>query len=385
MTQRNIREFGKSYEYLKDPARRAKETGDAMMTIDNALFSGEQFRELAWKNIRFTNCDFTGHYQIVLDSSENIVFENCRFEGVLTFGEMSNVHYKNCNGHGNLNMLGGSTSRKVIFEECNFKGENSNPNHFGAIGTWGESTFIRCKFQHMDLTGNARLIISDCEFDNVQCGIDWRQGYSHVLIERSKLTGPFRLVSAALQSLTIRDCTFQTIDVSNATVKGDILLDKLRGGFVNLYVKEANSLTVRASQILGDGKDVFKAYAGGIRNILVEDVVFGSSAPIKIAGGFDPDDAKETSHVNQSIILKNTKIPALRGAYLNTPLLSLDACEIGLADFSNSRIDKMSTHGVKVTESVDFSHTQIKEQELKGFSYSGRGGAKLDDSNVKLP
>ena len=58
MNKRNIREFGKTFDYLKDPSLRLKETGDTLLIVENAEFSGEKFEGMEWRNIRFVNCIF---------------------------------------------------------------------------------------------------------------------------------------------------------------------------------------------------------------------------------------------------------------------------------------------------------------------------------------
>src|ERR1700712_2781461 len=51
--KRNIRQFGKTFAYLKDPELRRKETNDAPLVVEKALFSGETFDTQVWKNVRF--------------------------------------------------------------------------------------------------------------------------------------------------------------------------------------------------------------------------------------------------------------------------------------------------------------------------------------------
>lgn len=83
--KRNIREFGKVFAYLKDPALRSKEVGDAVLTVEGAEFSGERFEGMEWRNIVFKNCDFIGGCaQPVL--TQSLVLRNSRFESLRSSG-----------------------------------------------------------------------------------------------------------------------------------------------------------------------------------------------------------------------------------------------------------------------------------------------------------
>ncbi|CAN5879630.1 hypothetical protein BH11PSE13_BH11PSE13_14210 [soil metagenome] len=46
LEKQNIRAFGKTFAYLKDPGLRAKEIGDVLLTVNNAEFSGVSFQGL---------------------------------------------------------------------------------------------------------------------------------------------------------------------------------------------------------------------------------------------------------------------------------------------------------------------------------------------------
>ena len=81
----NIASFGKIFAYLKDPALRSKEVGDAVLTVEGAEFSGERFEGMEWRNIVFKNCDFIGGCaQPVL--TQSLVLRNSRFESLRSSG-----------------------------------------------------------------------------------------------------------------------------------------------------------------------------------------------------------------------------------------------------------------------------------------------------------
>lgn len=96
LMKKDIKEFGKTFEYLKDDAARAKETGNAPMVIEGASFDGTQFHGQVWRHLKFVDCDFTGGYQIRLEAMANVEFRNCHFAGVIEFGVMTDVRFHGC-------------------------------------------------------------------------------------------------------------------------------------------------------------------------------------------------------------------------------------------------------------------------------------------------
>lgn len=381
----NIRNFGNIYRHLADPELRRKEAGDAELVVKNAIFSGERFQYLTWKNVRFVNCDFAGAYEIKLEAMENCTFDNCKIVGIHDFGVMCNVHFYRCLSGFNANWGGNTGSKKVLFEECRFIGSDSDQNHQGAIGTYGEATFVRCVIKWFAVTGYTKLVLQNCECEDVRTSLNNEEIGAAVLIEKCKLRGSFDMVPASLQSLTIRDTQIDLLDMNNASVRGDILMERVKGGYANVYVKEARSLTVRDSQFYGNGGKFFEAYAGGIRAIEIDSVAFGgdlTSEPVTIAGGTGADLSTVRPRVNDSIIMRKSKMPRLSTHHVNTALYQLQDCEIGSLDLSSSRIDQLEIAGNTIARSVDFSNTQVKEGKVQPLA---SGQAKLDGSNIRPP
>jgi uncharacterized protein YjbI with pentapeptide repeats len=260
------------------------------------------------------------------------------------------------------------------------------------VGSRGDATFVKCKVKWFSLAGYKKIALQDCEIEDTRAWTDSKANSgtayasSTVLVERSKLHGLFDVRAADLQSLTIRDTVIDgMLDLSNATVKGDILIERVRGGAINAYVTEARSMTLRDSQIYGSGGQVFEAYAGGIRAIEIDSVIFGgdSSAEfIVVAGGTGPDLSNVRTRVNDRIVIRKSKVPRLRTRHVHTTLLQLQGCELGQVDLSNSRIDKLELTGNTISNGVDFSNTRAKESRVQALA---KGQAKLDGSNIKLP
>jgi len=355
-----------------------------LLTIQNVAFGGEKFEGIEWSNIRFVDCDFASSYAIKLKGSEDLQFESCRFGGILGFGKMNRVQFSKCAGVGKLNLIGDPGSTKVRFEDCKFQGDSADQNHFGALGTEGETEFTRCQFKYMSIYGDTGLTIRDCQFENVDCPIDAATGGSEVLIENSKLRGNFDMRPAAFLSLTVRNTVIDNIDLSEATVKGDVLMESVDAGYINALFGSAASLTIRNSQIKGNGRDVFQTSPAKIVRIDIDNVTFGkASEGVFIGGGFSSK--KEIARVNQSLRLHNCKIPVLASNHINTANLILDNCAIQEASFKESRISRLDIKNTKILERLDFTNTLVETQDLTTLApYKGRVD-KLDGSNVKLP
>ncbi|WP_147400509.1 hypothetical protein [Acidovorax cavernicola] len=382
MRKNNARTLGRKFNHLRDPELRAKEAGDTLLEIRGVELSGAAFENVLWRKIRFIDCDFIGAYEIKADM-ETVVFEDCRFAGIFNFGTLTNVDFLRCRAKASAVVVGGVGSKGVRFLDCTFIGTESDPNRWGGMGSYGETEFVRCKMRWTNVVSETRHTIIDCEFSDVDCGVSEDGGGSEMLIERSKLIGKFDMRPATLLSLTIRDTVLENLDLSNATVKGDVLMERVKGGYINAYVKEAKSLIVRNSQIYGKGKKTFEAYAGGIHLIEIDSVIFGgdvSTEPVTIAGGTGADLNNVRARVNDSIIIRKSKVPHLRTRHIHTSLYQLQDCELDSLDLSNSRIAKMAISGNTISRSVDFTNTRVKESKVQALA---KGQAKLDGSNVK--
>ena len=347
MKKRNIRTFGKTFDFLKNPELRQKETGDVLLVVENAEFSGEQFEKMAWKNILFKNCDFVGGYEIGPERSIDVRYEDCRFSGILSFGMATNLSFLRCIWAGASVMFAEKNSKNVLFETCMFVGTSDDPNRQGTVGSEGEARYVNCSAKWFSWAGDASLSINDCECEGLSIHTDSaaNSGHDHlnavVTIESSRLRGQFDMGASDLQSLTVLDTTMEHLDLRNATIQGDVVIERVKAGHIDANVKKARSLRIRNSQILGNGKQIFDTYAGAIRFIEVDSVIFGGdlhSEPVTIAGGFSLKSADRISNVNESITITNSTIPSLDAAYLNTRQLVLKNSNLLRVDISNGRI-----------------------------------------------
>jgi uncharacterized protein YjbI with pentapeptide repeats len=394
-SKKEIRDSGKTLAYLKDPELRRKEVGDGVLTVEGVRFSGEKLEGMEWRNILFRNCDFLGTYEIGPKSSANVRYEDCRFAGILSYGVCDNVHFLRCGWAGQAVMQGEKGSRNTVFEECRFVGADSDPNHWGGVGTDGDARFVRCTAKWFGWQGFEKLELIECELDTCEIETDspGNSGSSYlssaVTIEKCKLLGRFSMAACSLQSLSIRDTSFAALDLSNATVKGDILIERVQGGSIKAGIKEgARSFTLRGSQILGDGERVCNVYAGAFQDVLVEDVTFGrvEGQPAGIGGGYEPDDKKPQPVLTRSVTLKKVKAPSLRSARLNAAVFRLESVEIEDANFKEGRIGTVEFHDAHFAKGLDLSRTQVQNFRQSGDTDVARlgGELKLEGSNIKL-
>jgi uncharacterized protein YjbI with pentapeptide repeats len=362
MRKNNVRTLQKTLGYLLDPSLRKKEAGDSILEVRNVEIAGVDFGEILWRSMKFIDCDFVGAYEVKTDM-EAVTFAGCRFAGIFNFGKLTSVDFVQCTARAGTFVVGGVGSKGVRFSDCTFTGTDVDPNRWGGMGSYGETEFVRCKMKWANVVSETRHTIVDCDFDNVDCTVSKDGGGSEVLIEGSRLRGKFDMRPATLLSLTVRDTVLEELDFSGATVKETILFERVKGGYINAYVKEAGRLSVRNSQIFGNGTKVFEAYAGGIRAIDIDNVVFGgdlSNEPVTIAGGTGLDLANVRARVSDSVVIQASKVPRLNTHHIHTSLFQMQGCTLDSLVLSNSRIARLELTANTIARSADFTHTQAR-------------------------
>lgn len=386
MKKTHIRNFGRPFTYLKDPEFRRQETGDVVLTIDSAEFSAERFEGIAWRNIVFKNCEFVGGYDIGPRTMDEVLFEDCSFSGVLSFGVTNNVRFLRCTWSGKPVMFAEKGSKSTVFEDCRFDGPGSEPNSWGAVGSYGESEFLRCKARWFNLRGHAKLSIDGCEFEDVDCATDKRNSGlpAVVSITGSKLRGTFNLAASDLQSLTIRDTALDNLEMTNATIKGDVLMERVRGGSVNGWIRGAPRVTIRASQFTpSPGLEfAFELVSADTQHALIDSVqISGGMKPVNFGFGALGSTADKTApKLNQSFTIVDSRISRVDASYLNSAEVRLVRNSFDSLDLSHSRIAKLELTGNSIARSVDLTRTQVEQSKLQPFA---KGQVKLEGSNIK--
>ncbi|QOF76420.1 hypothetical protein [Variovorax sp. 38R] len=413
-SKKNIREFGKIFQYLKDPELRKKEVGDALLTVEGAEISGESFQYVDWSHILFRNCDFVGAYQIKIGNSTDVRYEDCRFSGIFGYGKTNRVHFLRCAWTDGSIGYAGEKSTALVFESCRFVGTNPDRNHWGGVGSDGEAEFIGCTAKYFVIEGHAKLTLRQCEFEDTKCTPRSKESggvFADVLIEDCKLRSVFSMVPADFQSLTIRDSTFGTLDLSKAMLKGDILMERINAEKMNLAVASGKAVNLSGVKISGSGQKVFYLAANRVTSVLLNDCVL-SSAPDSEApwiGGAEQEPAyKSRPPVNQSVTLKNLKASRIDATYLNTARLLVEGGNFQEVDLRNGRIgsleisntaivstlnlgsstvDSLMLSSVVFSKTLNLSNTQIKEFKQVGGTDIGKLGRNLnkEGSNIKLP
>lgn len=384
-SKRNIRTFGRIFAQLKDPALRTGEKGHSLLVVDGAEFSGERFEGMDWHNVLFKNCDFVGAYEINPKTTTSVRYEDCRFSGILSYGVTTNVHFLRCAWVGNSVMFAEKGSKSTVFEECDFVGTTANRNHQGAVGSDGEAEFMRCRSKWFAWTGNEKLSITDCTCEDVtiltdsigNSGEDFL--YATTRIEGSKLRGTLNLVAANLRSLTVRDTVIDFLDLSNSTVKDDLLIERVRGGSVDAIIKGAKRLTVRDSQFTPPasvGKFAFSLASNDAQEVLIENTsILGDNILVDIGGG---------PHT-ESLVFRKSKFTRLDLQYAHAAHLLLEEFEANSVRLNDARIGKLELSSAAFALTLDLSNTQVHEfKKTGGTDLKKLSGLKLDGSNIKL-
>ncbi|BEP67168.1 hypothetical protein GmRootV35_16820 [Variovorax sp. V35] len=386
--KRNIKSFGKTLAYLQDPNLRATETGDARLIVDSMEITGESFEGKTWRNVSFKKCDFIGAYEVKLAAMENCTFEECRFSGIFAWGIQNAVSFIKCGMAGASHLWGAEGSTAVTYQQCTLTGTSADSNQQGSVGTYGEATFIECNGKWFGVFGHSTLLIHKCEFDSMNCLIDPRESNGiapDVAIRNCKLRGKFDMTSSVLQSLTVRDTVLEELNLSNVTVKEDVVMERVKGNFIHAGVAAARSLTVSNCEILGNDRGVsFLMSMDGAQQVLLERTNFGTQMTSKVnLGPGRPLQANEWSVVplNKSAVIRNCTFPIMDASWLETQRLQIEGNTIGSLNVSNGRMGKLELRSNTIARSVDFTNTQVKESNVQSFA---KGQAKLEGSNIKL-
>lgn len=387
----NIRNIEKSFNYLDNPDWRKRELGDDVLVIRDAEISGINFIDLSWSNLHFINCDFFGIYQIKLKSLRNTTFEDCRFAGVVSWGKANNLRYIRCRTGGRSIVLDYSGSSNVLLEDCDFLGSDPDPNHWGGIGSRGDATFVRCRMKWFSLAGYKQINLESCETADVKIWTDSRansgEDYfsSSVKIESSKLRGKFDMAACDLQSVTIKDTYLDFLDLSGAEIKNDVLIERVRGGYLNASAHSMGKLTISQCQILGRRKNFsFEVGMDSAEEVLIEHCNFGTDPTLSVGlGAGRPLEPNEwtTTPKNKYALIRNSTLPVMDASWLESRHLRLENNTIGSVDISNSRIGKLEISGNTISREVNLQGTKVKESKIQPLA---KAQLKLDGANIRL-
>lgn len=391
MTKKNITQYGKIFNYLKYPEIRERETGNSVLIVDGAVFIGEKFEKMKWRNILFRNCDFLSNYDIGPESQTDVRYEDCRFTGILSFGQTKNVRFLRCEWTGSAVMFAARDSTETFFESCRFIGRSPDRNQQGGVGSHGDAEFINCYAKWFSLVGDKSLTLSNCECEGASIETDNNAnsgaGFlsSKVTIQQCALKGSFNMVSTNMQSLLIRDTQIEYLTLSLSTIIDNALFERVRGGYLNASSKSMRKLTMSQCQIFGRRKKFsFEMGLAAADEVVIDQCNFGSDLNLSVglgAGGPLENDEWQNIAKNKSTFIRNSTFPVLDASWLESHHLRLENNTIESLDISNSRIRKLDVVDNRISLGVNFKNTQVKESTIQPLA---KGQAKLDGSNILL-
>ena len=186
------------------------------------------------------------------------------------------------------------------------------------------------------------------------------------------------MVPASLKSLTIRDTVMDNLDLSGATVNGDIVMERVRGGTVKAIVKGANRLVIKNCEFTPRPGIAFEfsLASNEAREVLIQDTsITGDNILVDIGGGAN----------TESIVFDRTRFTRLDLQYVHTEKLLLKEFEANTVRLNDARIGVLEFDRANFAYTLDLSNTQVKSfKQSGGTRLKTLAGFKLDGSNVKV-
>ncbi|MDR1994166.1 MAG: hypothetical protein LBQ25_01020 [Azonexus sp.] len=357
------------------------------MVIRNTHFGSEKFMNIAWDNIEFIDCDFASGYTLDLDAMSRCRFEGCRFAGIIGFGVMRDVYFLRSKA-GGRSIIGGSPgSVNVTCEECEFIGDSPDPNHRGSFGSNGDLTLIRCKARNWEFPAYTLLHMVKCEMQNIALKADdAKNARLTVDLQDSKFYSLFDFYGAPLHTFTMRNCSFDHIDLTNTSIQGDMVIEKASGGYLEFIAGNSNnnSLTIRNSMFSGAKRSRFSA--SSFRNVLVDNCVFSSEAEYSATfGGGYAGESKPADYDIDTFIFRGVRAKTFGAIGHNTREMRSEKCQFDTLKLADSRFGKLAIYDTQIGRTLDLAKVQAAEFKTNLPPVSRLGGRVdvLDGSNIK--
>lgn len=174
-----------------------------------------------------------------------------------------------------------------------------------------------------------------------------------------------------------------------------MVLERVQGGIVRAYVKQAGGLKIRNCKILGDGQNVFDAFAGGIKTIEIDGTIFGSGSQkggdgtdgVTIAGGTGSDLSKPKPRVTDRLTIRNSTVPQLNMHHVQAVEVRIENSDIGEANLSSNLVDTLKLDAARFTGTLDLSHTRVRDFKQGSGTDLAKLGSRLkrEGSSITLP
>lgn len=151
------------------------------MALINALGIGYG-SNITIRNITFRDC-YNGHV-IQVAGSDNVLIENCRFEGQSFRGsgdktrELLQIEPGTVKGYPYTLVQNKAPSTNVTIRNCYFGGSENTPHYMAAIGTHSQQAGVKC----------SDIVIEDCTFDNAAYTAIHFMAYDRITIRNNIFT-----------------------------------------------------------------------------------------------------------------------------------------------------------------------------------------------------
>jgi uncharacterized protein YjbI with pentapeptide repeats len=377
------------YEYLKDFEYRHKDWGEKKpMTIKDAEFNdGSVFRGQLWNDMTFKNCVFSDTFY--LGALVRVNFEDCMFDGAnFQSDDMMEVHFLRCKTSADKTwyIMNNAKSRNVLFEECQFLGQDDNDNHWGGVDFVGEMTFKNCFSTKVSVASETKVLFQDSKFDTImmRCGHYNENRFAVVTIQGCSFKNKFDM-SSTLESLLVKDTTFEQMDLSEAIITKGLEFQNIKGGFLNILVDNSPSLIMRNVELTGT-----KLKSSTIRSLectIREKIQNLTMENVKCA--FDQMDWHEDDIEIGNCITCGSIKTFFKSCVL--PNASIDLHNSEDVEFENVTSENLRlkenvgklhfVSGCEVSKLLSFTNIKAKEVDLRGMHIDPKAKLTIKDTN----
>jgi len=379
------------FKLLEDPAERKRIHGEAPLTITAKLLGPpHRLDAVTLKDVHFVDCDFLGHYMFNVDLV-NVSFTRCAIVGVRwEDGQWNDVSFTECVGKGRAtNIIAGSGKGTTLYDRCQFSGDDPpEPEYIdalrlhGGIGGAGKSRFTNCQFTRMNIRLVGEAEFKNCTFLSVAIEpARSRIPIERLLMEECNSTYSLDLSNRPIYSVVVRNGNFHQIDLS-AVKANSIVLENISAN-VDISGLDTGKFHASNCTFKAATNELDKVEFGGLPASLsrIDDMAlvnckFEGTKAILQAEGDPPQYDKGGKlvprfNVNKQLIpyfnewgtvtLKNTPLNGANLTYSHIKELAIDGAEFSDSRLPHNKIGKLVLKNVKLSGSLDFTDTQVKE------------------------
>lgn len=350
---------------------------DGPLVIRHRVFGSERglLTDKKIENVRFTQCSFEGTHGYGNDLT-NVVFEECRFMGSTFTGEQwRNVRLTRCSARGRFGIAG--RYGDVLCEDCDFRGTSQDEarfghwaDHFGLVGSFERSTFIRCKIENVTTEGSKLLHISDSTVNALLANVTSDHGA--LTLERCRATGGVIECSGRdndFSSIRIADCQLGTVKFIGVRARTlDVASSQL-----NLFLGGTRFDKVTLTNSVFGSHEGLDGGIDLVGDLLIDRCRFeGRDASLRLCGETEHKPPPGTDPIAWSryrtLTLRHTEVPKAELAYLQIGTLTLDHATLADTDLSHCRIGTLRLQNASLKGTLDLRDTTIRRLENNGLT-----------------